>query len=179
MKTPILETERLILRPLTIANAEEAFTNWTSDPDVAKFMTWSTHTDVEVTRAWLADEEKNLDSDTAYEWGFFRKEDNVLIGTGSICYKETVGAFEIGYNNMKSCRHQGYTSEAAIVIRDFLINTLGQKKLYGRHATDNPNSGKVMEKIGLRYTGDSSYDSMDGTKHYACKKYLFEKGIPQ
>ena len=80
---------------------------------------------------------------------------------------------------MKSCWHQGYTSEAAIVIRDFLINTLGQKKLYGRHATDNPNSGKVMEKIGLRYTGDSSYDSMDGTKHYACKKYLFEKGIPQ
>lgn len=67
MDTPILETERLILRPLTAADAEEAYTNWTSDPDVARYMTWSTHPDAEATKGWLTETEKSIDSDTAYD----------------------------------------------------------------------------------------------------------------
>ena len=71
MRTPILETERLILRPLRLADAEEVFANWASDPEVAKFMTWSTHPNVEVTKGWLADVEQNsTDSDSTYDWGF-------------------------------------------------------------------------------------------------------------
>ena len=58
MKTPILETERLILRPITVADAEEIYTNWASDPDVAIYMTWSTHPNVEVTKGWLTEVEK-------------------------------------------------------------------------------------------------------------------------
>lgn len=38
-----LETERLILRPLTVNDAEEAFKNWTSDDEVSKYVRWSTH----------------------------------------------------------------------------------------------------------------------------------------
>ena len=34
-KLPVLETERLIMRPLTVQDAEEIFTNWTGDPEVA------------------------------------------------------------------------------------------------------------------------------------------------
>lgn len=41
MRTPILETERLILRPMKAEDAQEVFDNWASDPDVAKFMVWS------------------------------------------------------------------------------------------------------------------------------------------
>jgi len=38
MITPILESDRLILLPLRVVDAEEAFANWTSDPDVATHM---------------------------------------------------------------------------------------------------------------------------------------------
>lgn len=41
MRTPILETERLILRPMKAEDAQEVFDNWAGDPDVAKFMVWS------------------------------------------------------------------------------------------------------------------------------------------
>ena len=41
-----LETERLILRPLTVNDAEEAFKNWTSDDEVSKYVRWSTHKNV-------------------------------------------------------------------------------------------------------------------------------------
>ena len=41
MRTPILETERLILRPMKAEDVQEVFDNWAGDPDVAKFMVWS------------------------------------------------------------------------------------------------------------------------------------------
>ncbi len=179
MRTPILETQRLILRPLCLADAEEVFTNWASDPEVAKFMTWSTHPNVEVTKAWLAEVEANsTDSESTYDWGFVRKEDGKLIGSGGLYYKEQQEAFDLGYNIMKGCWHQGYTTEAARAIIEFAINVLGEKRFYAYHAVENPNSGKVMEKVGFRYFKDGSYDSMDGTKHFESKCYVLEVQEP-
>lgn len=174
MKTPILETERLILRPLTVADATVAYTNWTSDPDVARYMTWSTHPNVECTKEWLTEVEKNNDLDNVYDWGFVRKKDNKLIGSGGLYYKEPYTCFELGYNIMKDCWHQGYTSEAAAAILEFGINTLKQERFYARHAKPNPNSGKVMEKVGFHYVEDGHFDSMDGTKHYETREYIWE-----
>jgi RimJ/RimL family protein N-acetyltransferase len=39
MKT-IIETERLILRPLTLADVETAYYGWTGDPEVAEYVSW-------------------------------------------------------------------------------------------------------------------------------------------
>lgn len=50
MKTPELKTERLLLRPFRQEDAIPAFTCWESDPDVAKYMFWTSHNDVEKTK---------------------------------------------------------------------------------------------------------------------------------
>ena len=47
--TVTLETPRLILRRLTLADAEPMYRNWASDPGVTKFLTWPTHSSVEIT----------------------------------------------------------------------------------------------------------------------------------
>lgn len=44
MDLPFLETERLILRPLTVEDASAAFV-WLSDERVAKFMPYQTYTE--------------------------------------------------------------------------------------------------------------------------------------
>ena len=49
MKTPILETDRLILRPFKEDDAIDVFECWESDPDVAKYMFWTSHNDIEKT----------------------------------------------------------------------------------------------------------------------------------
>lgn len=170
MRTPILETERLILRPMKAEDAQEVFDNWAGDPDVAKFMVWSTHKDVSVTKAWMEELEAALDSD-GYDWGFQRKSDGKLIGSGGIYYKKDRDAWTLGYNIMKECWHQGYTTEAAREIIRFGVETLGAKKFIAYHAKDNPNSGKVMEKVGFHYAEDGEYDSFDGTKHFESKCY--------
>ena len=38
-----LETERLRLRKLCETDAESMYNNWTSNPNVAKYVTWQTH----------------------------------------------------------------------------------------------------------------------------------------
>lgn len=48
---------------------------------------------------------------------------------------------------------------------------MGAKKFIAYHAKDNPNSGKVMEKVGFHYAEDGEYDSFDGTKHFESKCY--------
>lgn len=174
MNTPIIETERLILRPFTIDDAEEVYRNWTSDPEVARYMSWSTHENVEVTKAWLAIVVQNITSDTDYDWVFVRKSDNTLIGSGGIYYKEETGTYTLGYNIMKSCWHQGYTTEAARAILKFAVGTLHATRFRASHAKGNPNSGKVMEKVGFHYVEDSHIESIDGTKHFESKEYVLE-----
>ena len=53
MNTPILETQRLILRPFQAEDAADVFECWESDPDVAKYMFWTSHNDLEKTKEWI------------------------------------------------------------------------------------------------------------------------------
>ena len=50
MNTPILETERLLLRPFEKEDAKDVFECWERDSDVAKYMVWTSHDDIEKTR---------------------------------------------------------------------------------------------------------------------------------
>jgi RimJ/RimL family protein N-acetyltransferase len=44
--TVTLETERLILRRLELNDASAMFHNWANNPEVARFLMWTTHSDV-------------------------------------------------------------------------------------------------------------------------------------
>ena len=71
-----LETERLILRPLTVNDAEEAFKNWTSDDEVSKYVRWSTHKNVEETKEYILSEEKGRKTEGCFNWGIVIKDSN-------------------------------------------------------------------------------------------------------
>lgn len=86
MQQYILQTPRLILRPLTAADAEEVFI-WCSDPLVNRFMPYALYTKTEDVRRWLETVEKN---EKQYEFGFVCKENNRLIGSGGIGRRKTI-----------------------------------------------------------------------------------------
>ncbi len=54
MRTPILETDRLILRPFREDDVTDVFECWESDPDVARYMFWTSHNDIEKAGEWIA-----------------------------------------------------------------------------------------------------------------------------
>lgn len=174
MRTPILETKRLILKPLELSDAQAVFDTWSSDPRVTKFMFYVTHKNVCETEAWITDMQKNLDSDTQYDWGFFLKDEMKLIGSGGAYYKSEQDAYNIGYNIAFDYWHQGITTEAMQAVLEFLKNTLHAKHIVSDHAVENPNSGKVMEKLGLRYDHDGEYAKFDGSEIFKAKFYRLD-----
>ena len=175
MITPVLETERILLRPLKISDAEDIFKNWASDPDVTKYMRWNTHQSVDVTVEWLTSVESSLASDMCYDWGFILKETGQIFGSGGIFGHDM---FEIGYVIMKKYWNKGLTTEAARAMVGFAVNELGQTSLYGRHAKENIVSGKVLEKLGFVYRNDGEISSFDGKRVFQSKNYVLTTDSP-
>lgn len=172
MKFPITETERLILRPLKISDAEHIFNAWTSDPRVTKFMIYSTHKSADDTREWLKSVVENAQKNFAYDLGFQLKETGKLIGSGGAYRKSEDGRWSIGYNIAYDYWHKGYAAEAMRSIIDYLSG-IGIKHFLAEHAADNPNSGKVMEKLGMKFDHDGSYTCRDG-RVFESKYYILD-----
>ena len=171
MRTPIIETERMMLRPLSVADAEDIFERWTSDDRVSKYVRWCTHGSVNDTKCWLEFLEKDTDSDKVYQWGFVQKDTGYLFGCGGINFNEEEGVFELGYNIMYKYWNQGYTTEAAKAVLDFGINVLKQKEFIAWHAVDNPASGAVLKKCGFEYENNEIHTKFDGVTSYDTKRY--------
>jgi len=174
MTTPTIETNRLILRPLKVSDAETAFRNWTSDPNVAKFTTWSVSESLDETIAWLTNVEANASGDKHCDWGFVLKETDELIGSGGFVYNEEREMFEIGYVIMQKYWNMGLTTEAARAMVDFAVKTLGVSSICGKHAKENAVSGKILEKLGFVYQNDGEYSTFDGVRTFECREYIFD-----
>lgn len=174
MKTSILETERLILRPLNKDDVERVFNCWESDPDVAKYMFWTSHNDINKTEKWVELEVSKIDSEDWYRWGFVEKESGLLIGTGLIYLDEEYGKFEIGYNLGKEAWGKGYATEAMREVVRFAREELGLKELVGRHAKLNISSENVLKKLGFEYVRDIPYECNRGKVIMEGKEYLLK-----
>lgn len=172
MKTPVIETERLILRPLKIEDAEAIFESWGSDPEVARFMRWNLHKNIEETKEWLVSEEAAEMGDTVFNWGFVLKENKRLIGCGGLIYSQKHQMYEIGYNLARDCWGKGFATEAAKRIVEFAKDELKTKQLFATHAIDNVASEKIIKKIGFTYMNEGTYTSFDGSRVFQSKEYI-------
>lgn len=168
MKQPVLETERLILRQLTINDAEDVF-KWTNDERVTKYMIYPTHENIETTIVWL---ESLMDlPDNNFNWGFVLKDNNRLIGSGGIRYYKPENAWSFGYNISYDCWNKGYTTEVTKRMIEFAYKECGARDFISEHAIDNPASGRVMEKCGLSFSHYIEYSKFDGSQTFKGKFY--------
>lgn len=175
ISTPILITHRLMLRPLTVKDANQVFNGWANKEKVAKYMRWNLHRSIEETKEWLREEEANINSLEMFNWGFVIKETNELIGSGGLIYKEELQAYEIGYNFNDKFWGKGYATEAGKAIVEYAIHTLYKNSIFAVYAKDNIASGKVLEKLGFSYTKDGIYSSYDGKRSFEARELLLIK----
>lgn len=174
MKTPVLETNRLRLRPLKQNDAEHIYINWSSDPEAVKYMQWNLHDSIKDTDEWLLSEEQAIESDDNYTWGFVLKETGQLIGSGGFYFNVNLKMHEIGYIIMRRYWGQGLTSEAVERIIFFAKDVLGLKIMFGKHSKDNLASGRIMEKTGFLFMNDGKYSKFDGSCEFESKDYILK-----
>lgn len=175
MKTPILHTERLDLRPFTAEDAQDVFECWESDPDVAKYMFWCSHNDIEKTKNWVRKEQDKVNDPNWYRFAIVLRESGALIGTGLIYFEDEVDCWEIAYNLGKAYWGRGYVTEAMREIIAFAHDELEINEIVGRYAKENPSSGNVLKKLGFQYEKDIPYECNRGSvlrEGIQCRLYL-------
>ena len=153
--TQKLETDRLILRRYVSEDATAMFKNWASDPEVTKFLMWQIHPNEGISQKITNDWIKQYSNEKYYHWAIVLKDNgNEPIGDIAVVHmNEEVSMMHIGYCIGKKWWHQGITSEALKAVMDFLFNVVDVNRIESRHDPRNLNSGKVMQKCGMKYEG--------------------------
>ena len=153
--TPQIETKRLILRKLKMADAEDLF-QVLSDREVNRFLPWFPHKSIAETKAFL---ESDVFSDyrkpIAYRYGLEWKQTGAVIGYLSLLgIDPEKRCGDIGYGLARSFWGRGIMTEAvgALLAR---LKADGFRFVTSTHDVNNPASGRVMQKCGMKYV--SSY----------------------
>ncbi|MBP5151738.1 MAG: GNAT family N-acetyltransferase [Lachnospiraceae bacterium] len=152
--TQTIETDRLILRRFKVEDAEDMFNNWASDPEVTRFLTWPTHTDVSVTVSLLTDWVSKYEDDGYFNWVMELKETGAAIGNISVVHLfEDRDAAEIGYCMGRAYWGRELMPEALKAVIDYLFDRAGMNRVAACHDSNNPKSGRVMDKAGMKLEG--------------------------
>ncbi|QQQ34581.1 GNAT family N-acetyltransferase [Streptococcus mitis] len=154
---PIVETERLLLRPVTLDDAEEMF-DYASDKDNTRY-TFPTNQSLEETKNNIA---QFYLANPLGRWGIELKSNSQFIGTIDLHKIDPIlKKAAIGYIINKKYWNQGLTTEANRAVIKLAFENIGMNKLIALHDKDNPASGKVMEKSGMRFSHEEPYARMD------------------
>ncbi len=179
--TQAIETPRLILRRAQMEDAQPMFGNWASDPEVTKFLTWPAHSNIDITKMVLQSWLDAYEKDDYYQWIIVLKEIDQPIGSiSAVRQNESIGSAEIGYCIGHRWWHKGIMTEALKAVMDFLFLEVGMNRIEARHDPNNPHSGGVMKKCGMKYEGtaraaDRNNQGICDAAHYAIFRADWEK----
>lgn len=145
--TPVLETERLILRKFTEDDIEAIYDIY-SDQEVNRFLPWFPVKTVEDARKVFEEHYAGVYSrPRGYRYAVCLKEDNVPVG---YVHVSTDDSFDLGYGMRKEFWHQGLTTEAARAVVE-QVKRDGFPYITATHDVENPHSGDVMRRLGMCY----------------------------
>lgn len=149
ISSPIITSKRLILRPFVNDDAAALF-SWSSDVDVTRYLRFEAHDSLQesekIIKRWVRDSENPPN----FHWAIERRDDLRVIGSMGIeitSLHDNRG--EIGYCLAKDVWNQGYATEALRTVLRFAFDIAGFHRLEACHSTQNPASGRVMEKAGM------------------------------
>jgi ribosomal-protein-alanine N-acetyltransferase len=149
-----LETDRLLLRRLKKSDAKDMLKNWAGDNEVTKYLSWKTHENINITKGILQKWIESYNNTEFYQWGIVIKKNKKLIGSiGVVEESIKMHKCEVGYCIGKEHWNQGIMTEALRKVLDFLLSDIGFIRVHSVHHIDNPASGKVMQKAGMKYEG--------------------------
>lgn len=153
-ETPILTTERLILRPLTQADAPD-LSRIGGHSDVAPMLMAVTMPWPEAAvRVWIGTQPEGDPSHQRF--GICLKKNGTLIGT--IRYGGSPEP-SVGYFIDANLHGQGYASEALCAVLEFARVRFDPPIIVADHFADNPASGRVLEKLGFERVGQGMGES--------------------
>lgn len=150
---PIIETERLILRKLTIEDAADMF-EYASEPLVSQFVPWEVHKSIEDSREFLRFILNGYEKNNKLTWAIELKSEQKMIGTMDfVKWTDKHYRAEIAYVLSHHYWGKGFTHEAARALTEFGFDKMGLNKVEASIVPDNFQSQRVLEKLGMTREG--------------------------
>jgi ribosomal-protein-alanine N-acetyltransferase len=149
---PVLETNRLILRPFNLsdANAVEELANHHLIADTTLNIPHPYPKGA--ASDWITRLGEHSENNTSHTFAVTAKENGELLGSMTIRY-EKYNKAELAYWIGVPFWGKGYATEAATRLLQYGFEEKQLNKIFAAAFTRNPASSKVMEKIGMTYEG--------------------------
>lgn len=163
-----LKTPRLWLRRITMNDAERYFARLARSEAVTRYMTFAPHTDLSQSIASVEKSLARYETRQAYRWVLDLPGEGLIGVVDLLGFDKERGSCCFAYMLGQAYWGKGYGTEALRGVFRFAFEKLEMERIEADHMADNPASGAVMRKVGMRYirTDAAKYEK-DGKIHDA------------
>lgn len=172
-KPSIIETDRLILRPIEITDCHSIF-EYASNPAVSEFTLWEPHKTVEDSINYIKDYVFHYYSQGVPEpLGIALKNNpEKIIGTvGCFWVSRSAKSMELAYAIAQNHWGQGLVAEASQAVMNYCFKEFSLKRIQARCKKKNTASARVMEKVGMTFEGTLRSAVFHRGRHYDMHYY--------
>ncbi len=150
---PILETERLVLRPFGPADAPDV-QRLAGDREIADTTERIPHPYEDgMAEAWIATHTERFRKRQGCEFAIILKDTSELTGAIGLTLTMTHRRGELGYWIGRPFWGQGYCTEAGRFVIDYGFSSFDLHRIQARCMSRNLASGRVMQKLGMKHEG--------------------------
>ena len=148
---PTLETERLWLRPFSLADAGTV-QGLAGAREVATTTLNIPHPyDDGMAEAWIRAHAPAYEADEQATFALTLRQTDELVGAIGLMIHRPHARAELGYWVGLPFWNRGYATEAAQAVLRFGFEALDLHRIFAQHLVRNPASGRVMQKAGMRH----------------------------
>ena len=152
-KRPSLETERLVLRPFELDDAPRVKL-LAGDYDIAATTLNVPHPYEDgMAEKWIGSHQERFERGEEIVFAITLKGSGELIGAIGLLLKREHEKAEMGYWIGKPYWGRGYCTEAGRAVLRYAFTDGGLNRVHAYHFHHNPASGRVMQKLGMKYEG--------------------------
>jgi [ribosomal protein S5]-alanine N-acetyltransferase len=163
--TLVLETERLLLRPLELSDAEAMFA-MDSNPEVHKYLWQNPTQTIEESIKTIEYVRSQYEKNNIGRFATILKETGEFIGWTGIKYIDdhvengNTNFYDYGYRLNEKHWNKGYATEASIAWLDYGFNQMNIEKMNAYTHHENGSSNHILKKVGMSLI--ESYPDKDG-----------------
>jgi ribosomal-protein-alanine N-acetyltransferase len=168
---PTIETERLVLRPFRLDDAPEVQRLCGAREVAAGTLTIPHPYPDGAAEAWIGGHAEAFESGKSVELAIELRADRALVGAIGLVFEREQERAELGYWIGVPYWRRGYATEAARAMLDHAFAERGLNRVYAFHFTNNPASGRVLQKIEMTHEGTRRRHSLKWGEYLDSEAY--------
>lgn len=156
----VLETNRLLLRELTVEDAVD-FYKLNENPNVIRYTGDSSFKNIEDAYTFL-ENYKDYEVNGYGRWAVIDQSSHEFLGWCGLKYDGSKNETDIGFRFFEEHWNKGLATESATACLKYGFEQLHLDRIVGRAMSENTASIMVLQKLGLTFNKEFNFDGHKG-----------------